>query len=87
MLGLLLLVLNTLHAQRTIRGTIRSAEDQTTIPFVNITVQNSTIGVYSDELGQFELVLPKIPAVVQFSLLGYETQKLLLPSKRPSMSS
>ncbi|CAM1358808.1 SusC-like TonB-dependent outer membrane receptor precursor [Tenacibaculum litopenaei] len=78
MLGLLLLVLNTLHAQRTIRGTIRSAEDQTTIPFVNITVQNSTIGVYSDELGQFELVLPKIPAVVQFSLLGYETQKITI---------
>ncbi|WP_386106505.1 carboxypeptidase-like regulatory domain-containing protein [Tenacibaculum geojense] len=49
------------------------------IPYVNIWVENETIGTTSNEKGEFELKIDS-PKIILFSALGFETKRILSDS-------
>ena len=57
-----------------IRGVVKDSISGEPIPFVNIWVENETIGTTSEVDGSFFLYL-KEEKVLVFSALGYETKK------------
>ena len=57
-----------------IRGVVKDSISGEPIPFVNIWVENETIGTTSEPSGSFSLDL-KEEKVLVFSALGYEVKK------------
>ena len=71
-------------AGRTITGTVRDASDGVPIPFANVWVQGTEIGVSTDFDGRFELDMPEALAAnerLTFSFVGYELRTLVLDSE------
>lgn len=80
-LTLTLFVLNTgvLFAQtREITGTITAADDNSTIPGVNILVKGTTTGTTTDADGKFKLTVEGNAAVIEVSSIGYATQEIVV---------
>jgi len=62
-------------AQITISGTITSAVDGNSLPYVNIS-SNEGKGTTSNENGNFSIELPSLPNTLTFSYLGFKTQTI-----------
>lgn len=77
---LLLLVLTCLHsrmqAQTLLRGTVTDKATQEPLPYVSISIQNSSSGTYTDENGAFEVATTLVEGKLVISMLGYKTQTL-----------
>ena len=58
-----------------IRGVVKDSISGEPIPYVNIWVENETIGTTSETNGSFSLDI-KEEKVLVFSALGYESKKL-----------
>lgn len=58
---------------RTITGTIVSAEDGNPVPGVNVVVKGTTNGTVTDINGVYKLSIPAGPAVIVASFIGMET--------------
>ena len=66
-----------------IQGTIRDAKSGETIPFCNITLNNSFTGTSSNELGEFEIDVKKLPTILVFTHINYETFSIEIKNKKP----
>ena len=62
-----------------ISGTVRDAENNSTLPGVSVMVKGTSQGIPTDLNGQFTLTVSK-GATLQFSYIGYQTQQLLVTS-------
>ncbi|HEX3010389.1 MAG TPA: SusC/RagA family TonB-linked outer membrane protein, partial [Bacteroidales bacterium] len=64
--------------QQTITGTITDAANNEPLPGVNITIEGTTLGAVSDIDGKFSINVPSTNAVLVFSFVGYNTEKVTL---------
>lgn len=68
-----------IRQQRIVKGIVKSEEDNTPLPGVNIIVKGTTQGVVSDVDGQFQLPSPlKEGDVLILSFIGLETKEYLI---------
>jgi hypothetical protein len=58
----------------TIRGVVTDAKTREKLPFVSVSVPQSTIGTNTDEQGQFTLQVPAQYTTIVFTYLGYRTE-------------
>lgn len=74
---LCLIVSMSVHAQglTVVRGVVRDATTKEKLPFVTITFDNTTIGVFSDEEGEFRITNRGRQTSVTAALIGYKPQK------------
>ena len=69
---LLILALQVLPVfGQTFTGTVRDADTKETMPFVNILIQGTEIGGFTDVDGNYKLIGPMDTATLIFSYLGY----------------
>ena len=80
-LSMLLLFTASLYAQTTVTGTVTSAEDNTTIPFVNVLVEGTNQGTITDENGVYTITIPTDVSVLKFSSLGYSSQLITVAGR------
>ncbi len=76
----LLAMLFTVAAQAqsvTVTGTIRNETSKENVPAVSVTVKgNASVGTYTNQDGAFSLRVAKLPVVLVFSSIGYESQEV-----------
>jgi len=78
MVALLFAGAQTLSAQRTITGTVISADDNMTVPGASVSVRGTTIGTMTDINGRFSLNVPADATHLVFSFMGMETQEIAI---------
>jgi TonB-linked SusC/RagA family outer membrane protein len=66
-------------AQTTVEGTVIDAEDESPLPGVNVTVQNTQIGALTNADGRFTIELPEGRRTLVFSFVGFATQEVTVP--------
>ncbi|WP_210416855.1 SusC/RagA family TonB-linked outer membrane protein [Echinicola soli] len=68
--------------ERTITGTVLSAEDGTSIPGATIKVKNASIGTVTDIDGKFTLNVPEgTEVILVVSFVGYKTEEVSMGNK------
>jgi hypothetical protein len=72
----ILLSANTLSAQTIIKGSVKDAKTQETLPGVAISVKNSTIGVITNENGDYELNVGPGKYTIVTSYLSYQPMEI-----------
>src|SRR5512140_2527370 len=65
-------------AQRTITGTVTSAEDKSTIPGATVIVKGTTIGTITDVNGKYSIIVPANKNALLFSYVGMITVEKIL---------
>ena len=79
LVGLLLLCVPDVQAQDVeVTGTVVDAEDETTIPGVNVREANTQRGTTTDAEGQFTLSVSSADATLVFSFVGYQEKRVQL---------
>src|SRR5687768_11775473 len=63
-----------------ISGNVRDSSTREGIPAVSITVKDGSEGTFTDENGNFQLNLRKLPAILVFSYQNYEMQEVTVNS-------
>jgi len=76
MVALLFAGAQTLSAQRTITGTVISADDNMTVPGASVSIRGTTIGTMTDMDGRFSINVPADATHLVFSFMGMETQEV-----------
>ncbi|QXP61091.1 SusC/RagA family TonB-linked outer membrane protein [Olleya sp. HaHaR_3_96] len=76
----LLLVSTFSIAQTTITGTVTSAEDGQTLPYVNIVTSNNS-GTITDNEGQYSITILDDMETLSFSFIGYKTQQIAITNQ------
>ena len=61
----------------TISGQVRSEEDSA-FPGVTVVVKGTSFSTATDQKGNFSISVPKLPATLVFSTIGYETKELVV---------
>lgn len=80
--GLCIALLSSAVAQKSITGTVKDAENGTSLPGVNVSVKEKTgVGAITDIDGKFSLKLPEGAKTLVFSFIGYESQQVVLAGK------
>lgn len=69
----LLCAIGAVAQERSITGTVTSAEDGTPVPGANVVVKGTTNGTVTDANGIFRLSLPAGPATLVTSFIGMQT--------------
>lgn len=62
------------------KGIVKDSITNEPIPFVTVQFDNSTIGVFSDESGEFRISNRNDKTKVKVSFIGYKTQEFNIPS-------
>ncbi|MEI9917732.1 MAG: SusC/RagA family TonB-linked outer membrane protein [Bacteroidota bacterium] len=78
---LLLLASFTAEAQRTVSGTVRSGEDHSGLPGVNVLVRGTTSGTITDADGKFSLPVNSENDILVFSFVGFLTQEMSVANR------
>jgi len=78
LLPILLFVGVSAMAQRTITGTVLSADDNLGIPGAQVVVRGTTTGTTTDINGRFSLNVPLEATHLVFSFMGMETQEIAI---------
>lgn len=74
---LLCVAMFTTNAQdRTVTGTVTSAEDKSSIPGVNVVVKGTVIGTITDLDGRYSLSVPSDESLLVFSYIGMALQEI-----------
>ncbi|WP_266365100.1 SusC/RagA family TonB-linked outer membrane protein [Tellurirhabdus rosea] len=77
-----LLLLSPAWAQdRTISGTVRSNEDNSSLPGVSITIKGSSRGTTTNENGEYRLTVPTEATTLTFSFIGFATQDVAIGNR------
>ena len=63
----------SVHAQRTVTGTVTSMEDGGALPGVNVLLKGTSIGTVTDADGGFSLEIPQAGGTLTFSFIGLRT--------------
>ena len=79
-LSILLLFGAAISAQQTISGRV-SGIDDIGIPFVNILAVGTQTGTTTDEDGNYEIAVPNGTENLEFSVLGYQSQTILIENQ------
>lgn len=80
-LFIMLFVATSVMAQeRTITGTVTSAEDGFPLPGVSVSVKGTTAGTQTNVNGQYSIKTSTSNPVLVFSFIGTKTQELAVPS-------
>ncbi|SFO63944.1 TonB-linked outer membrane protein, SusC/RagA family [Algoriphagus ornithinivorans] len=66
----------SLYAQQTVSGIVTAKEDGAPLPGVSIVIQGTSTGVVSDIDGKYSISVPNTQAVLVFSFIGFETQRV-----------
>src|SRR5690606_32146891 len=66
--------------ERTITGTVTSAEDGLPLPGVSVSVKGTTAGTQTNGNGQYSLRTSVTNPVLVFSFIGTKTQELAVPA-------
>lgn len=80
MLGMLIMSI-CMAQERNIKGTVSSLADGSSLPGVTITVEGAATGTITDELGNYSIKIPNNNAILIFSFVGMETQRILVNEK------
>ncbi len=80
-IGVLLLFTASLCAQTTVTGTVTSAEDGTTIPFVNVILVGTSQGTVTNQNGTYTIEVPSENSTLQFSALGFSPQEITVDNR------
>ncbi len=64
--------------ERTITGTVTSAEDETSLPGVNVRVTGTTVGTITDVNGEYSIDVPESATTLSFSFVGMRTQEVAI---------
>lgn len=67
---------STLLAQKTITGKVTGAADGAPLPGVTVTVPGTTSGATTNAQGTYTVTIPNSATTLQFSFIGFETQKI-----------
>jgi len=78
LLVFMLLTVMQVLAQRTITGTVTSAEDGNGIPGVSVIVKGTTVGTLTDIEGKYSLNVPKEATTLVFSFVGMKKQEMAI---------
>ncbi len=78
LLSVLLLSASAAHAQFEVRGVVRSADDNSPLPGVNILEVGTMNGTTTDADGNFVLTVGNPQATLRFSFVGFETLEVPL---------
>lgn len=71
------MLINIAWAQdRTVTGTVTSADDGAPLPGVNVIVPGTTTGTTTDIEGEYRISVPENVNSLVFSFIGYETQEV-----------
>ncbi|MBI3220274.1 MAG: mucoidy inhibitor MuiA family protein [Bacteroidetes bacterium] len=65
-----------------VQGSVRSAEDGSSLPGVNVMIKGSTIGTVSDAGGNYFLALPSDASTLVFSFIGLKTEEVAIAGRR-----
>ena len=72
-----MLLLNVIHAQTTINGTVVDEETNQPLPGVNIVVKGTYTGVSADFDGNFTITTEEeLPITLEVSYLGFATKSI-----------
>jgi len=71
---------NVIGQERTITGTVTSAEDGTSLPGVNIIVKGTVIGTITDMDGNYSITVPADAEELEFSYIGMLTKTVTIGS-------
>lgn len=74
--GLLFFTGTLLAQERTVSGTVTSAEDGTSLPGVSVVVKGSTTGAVTDSEGFYSLNIPASDGVLVFTFIGLKTAEV-----------
>ena len=74
---LLLLLTTTAWSQRTVTGTVNTADDGSPLPGVNILEKGTTNGTVTDADGNFRIAVGN-QASLMFTFIGYENQEVVV---------
>lgn len=66
---------------RTITGTVRSADDNSALPGVNVAVKGTTRGTTTDAEGNYKISVPDNKAILVFSSVGYNAQEVVVGNR------
>lgn len=66
--------------ERTVTGTVTSAEDGLPLPGVSVSVKGTTVGTQTNGNGQFSLKVSSPNPILVFSFIGTATQELAVPA-------
>ena len=72
------MVSSSFAQERTIKGTVTSAEDGLFLPGVNVLVKGTSIGVITDAKGQYSITVPSDAQTLVFSFIGMQTQEVVI---------
>src|SRR5688572_3633956 len=64
-----------LRPEITVTGTVKSADDGSTLPGVNITIKGTTLGTTTDTDGKYTIRVPDGDAILVFSFIGFLPQE------------
>jgi TonB-linked SusC/RagA family outer membrane protein len=64
--------------ERTIKGTVTSAEDGLSLPGVNVVVKGTSIGAVTDAKGQYSIAVPSDAQTLVFSFIGMQSQEVAI---------
>ena len=70
-----------LHAQRTITGTVTSAEDREGLPGVQVVVRGTTVGTVTDFMGRYSINVPNDATHLVFTFMGMTTQEIAIDGR------
>src|SRR6187551_4001606 len=70
------------YAQTTLRGTVRSAQNEA-LPGVSVYIRGTSTGTFTDATGAFAIALPTglQDSTLVFSLVGYATNEVVIGSR------
>ena len=66
--------------ERTLKGTVTSAEDGLLMPGVNLVVKGTSIGTITNASGQYSIAVPSDAKTLVFSFIGMLTQEVVIGS-------
>lgn len=76
----------TLYAQSvTIKGSIKNSTSGEILPAVSVTVKGTSVGVYTNDKGEFSLTVPSLPVTLVISSIGFETKEVNVASATASV--
>jgi len=67
--------------QEVVRGTVRDANTNESLPGVNILLRGSDIGATTNARGEYQLTVPNLGETLIFSYIGYQSQEIPLQGR------
>ncbi len=65
----------------TITGKVENSESKEKVAAVTVTVKGTNLGTFTDDKGNFKITVPKLPAVLLVSSVGYVLQEITVKSE------